>query len=306
MKTKFLIATACGALLISSPAMAQVQDDQGGILGRLLGSVFGNNQQTSEETLESDWDQQRRPFEERRATLEARIDAAVRDGSITRSEADDMRREYNDIVRLEAQYSADGNISQQQRSDLRSRYRALSQRVGGRGYGQGNGYGNNNGNYQDQGEWQPLSMRTSDFQQRVATGLRNRTLTRAEAMRLRTDWRALAQVEANYQRGGLDSREEADLWTRYNAIDMRLGGSVSGGYGNDRNTARWTQMETRLATAEQANRITRTDAAHIRSQLSDLARLDMAYGTNGYTADERAYLTQRYSDLDQMLGYYRR
>jgi len=227
MRTHFLIVAASGALIFSSAAMAQVESQQqGDILGRLLSSVFGNSQQASEQTLDSDWDQRRRPFAQRRAALDARIDAAVRDGSLRPSEADQMRREYNDIVRLEAQYSANGTMSQQQRSDLRLRYRELTRRAGGQRSDQGYGQVG----YEDDGRWQLLSTRNSDFEQRVMAGLRNRSLTRLEATRLRNDWRTLGQVEASYQRGGIDSREQADLWTRYNAIDSRLGGSAGGGF----------------------------------------------------------------------------
>lgn len=294
------MAAASGALMLSTGALAQVQgqpQQQPDILQQLLGSMFGNSPQASEQTLESDWNQGRRPFGQRREQLDARIDAAVRNGEISRGEADQMRREYDDIVRLEEQYTADGNVSPQQRDDLRNRYRALSQRVGNSNYGQA-------GSQQD-GRWQPLSSRTNEFEQRINLGLRNRTLTQAEATRLRNDWRALAQVEANYQRGGLDSREQADLWARYNTIDNRLVSSV-GGFGSDRNPARWTQLETRLATTERNGRISRNDAVMVRAQLSDLARLDAAYASNGFSADERTYLTRRWTDLDSMLGYDRR
>lgn len=205
-----------------------------------------------------------------------------------------MRREYEEIVRLEAQYSANGNMSQQQRSDLRMRYRALNQRIGG----QNNGQPIDQGGYQDEGQWQMLSTRNADFELRIATGLRNRSLTQAEARRLRSDWRSLAQLEANYQRGGFDAREQADLWSRLNAIDSRLGG----GFGNDGNIARWSQLESRLATSERNGRISRNDAVQIRAQLSDLMRLDTAYAADGYNADERTYLTRRYGELDQMLS----
>ena len=315
MKTKFLVAAATGALMLSSATSAQAQS-QDGLLGRLLGSVFGNNQQASEQTLENDWDQQRRPFAQRGPVLEQRIDAAVRGGQIDRYEADEMRREYNDIVRLEAQYSANGTISQAQRNDLRMRYRALNQRVGGgQGMGQAadQGYGQTGGQgYQDQGRWQPIATRNAEFEQRISAGLRSRSLTQAEATRLRTEWRSLGQLEATYQRGGIDTREQAELWDRYNAIDTRLGGGFGGtvgsgyGYGDDRNTARWTQMGTRLTAAERAGTISRVEAVQVRAQLADLARLDAAYASGGYTADERAYLTRRYSDLDQMLGTNRR
>lgn len=286
MKTTLLIAAAAGALLFSDAAAAQTQGQQGGdILQQLFGAVFGQDQQTSEQELESDWNAGRRPFAQRRDRLEARIDAAVRDGSLNRREADQMRREYNEIVRLEAEYSSRGRMSPQQRNDLRTRYRALSQRVGGQGAQTPD---------QDYGRWQPLSLRSRDFEQRIALGLRNRTLNQREAAQLRADWRALARVEASYQRGGIDQREQADLWARYNAIENRLGGGP-----DDR--ARWTRLETRLAAAERNGSIRPAEAVQLRAQLSDLTRLDAAYASGGYTADERSYLTRRHGELDALL-----
>lgn len=300
MKIRLLITVAGGALAFATPASAQVRvQQQQDIWGQLLGAVFGTNQQASEQVLESDWDQGRRPFADRRASLETRIDNAVQDGTLSRNEADQIRREYYDIVRLESQYSASGSISRQQRSDLRMRYRALSQRVGNQTADQ---------DYDDQrnDNWQPLSTRSREFEQRVTTGLRNRTLTQSEAIRLRADWRQLRQIESSYQRGGIDDREQADLWARYDNLDARLGGGVSGGFGNDRYTQRWSRIEARLVMAEQNGRISRNDASHVRAHLGDLARLDAAYASDGFSADERAYLTRRYTEIDQMLGYNRR
>jgi hypothetical protein len=307
MKTHHVIAAASGALLLTVPAVAiaqgqqdygqQQQQQQGGILGQLLGAMFGQSPQASEQTLETDWNQGRRPFAQRRASLDARIDAAVRDGSIDRREANEMRREYDEIVRLEGEYSADGSVSPQQRGELRSRYRALAQRAGGQGYGQ---------SYEqdrDQGaeRWQMLSTRAAEFEQRVAAGLQSRDLTRADATRLRADWRALSQLEASYLRGGIDQREQSDLWARYKAIEGRL----------DRNDAvdsvtRWTDLERRLASSEQTGRLTRNEAVQVRAQLSDLTRLDAAYAVGGYSAEQQTYLNRRHSELDQMLGSARR
>lgn len=308
MKTYFRIAAATGALLLSSNAAAQVQPQGGDLLGRLLGSVFGTNQQASERTLDADWDQRRRPFAERGPVLDERIDAAVRDRSIDRYEAEQIRRDYDEIVRLEAQYSANGSVSDTERSDLRMRYRALNQRVGGQGSGQGSGQGN--GQNQNQGRWQPVAGRNAEFEQRIAAGLRNRSLTQAEATELRSEWRSLGQVEAGYQRGGIDTREQAELWNRYDAIDDRLGGGGAQGggygYGDDRNTARWNQLGTQITSAERNGTIDRAQAVQVRAQLADLARLDAAYAGSGYTADERGYLTRRYADLAQMIGTNRR
>lgn len=306
MKTRLLIA-ASGALLFSVAANAQVQSQQqGDIVGQLLGAMFGNNQQASEQTLESDWNQGRRPFEQRRAQLDTRIDGAVRDGSLGRGEAEQMRREYDEIVRLEAQYAADGNYSEQQRSDLRTRYRALSQRVGRRDPGQNGDQGYGQGNYNNDERWRPLATRSAEFERRVTAGLRTRELTQAEATRLRADFRALGQIEAGYQRGGIDAREQADLQTRYAAIDRGLDGGAGGGFGSVRDPARWTQLAARLAVAERNGSLGRNEAVHVRAQLNDLARLDAVYSTGGYNADQRAYLGRRYGELDNRLGGNRR
>lgn len=58
MKRIFVLGAATGALLLSTTALAQEQrQEQGNILEQLLGSVFGTNQQASEQTLETDWSQ---------------------------------------------------------------------------------------------------------------------------------------------------------------------------------------------------------------------------------------------------------
>ncbi|HEV2568026.1 MAG TPA: hypothetical protein VGT77_05010 [Sphingomonas sp.] len=299
-----LLVAASGAILLAVPATAIAQDQQyyqqsqqpGGILGQLLGAVFGQTPQASEQVFESDWNQGRRPFEQRRASLDARIDAAVRDGSLGRREADEMRREYDAIVRRESEYLANGSISPPQRSELRSRYRALAQRVGGQGYGADYAQRND----QDGGRWQMLSTRSTAFEQRINDRLRSRDLTRAEAVRLRADWRTLSQLEANYQRDGIDQREQADLWARYNIINDRLGDDGSDSPEGAMN--RWSDVERRLAASEQNGRVTRNDAAQMRAQLGDLARLDAAYGVGGYSADQRAYLDRRHAELIQSLG----
>lgn len=301
MKNRHLVL-ASAALLLASAASAQ-QQQSGNFLDQLLGGIFGNNSQTTEQELESDWNQGQRPFEQRRQRLDARIDAAVRDGTISSSEADYMHREYNEIVRLEAQYAANGQITQQQRNDLRTRYRAMTQRINSQ-------HRNGQNGYQNGDQWQPIAQQNSMFEQRLSDAQRNRRISQAEANRLRSDWRALAQVEAQYQRGGIDAREQADLWTRYNAIDSRMGGMLAGaagnGFGNDANPQRWRQLETRLADAQRAGRMNATQAAQMRATLGDLERLDAAYGRTGYSAEHRTYLSRRYGEIDAALGGYRR
>ncbi len=136
--------------------------------------------------------------------------------------------------------------------------------------------------------------------------MRNGQINRATALRLRADWRNLAQIEAQYQRDGMTGREQADLWARYAVIDNRMGGMSGGGFGNDANTQRWNQLETRLNAAQRAGRLTAVQAAQMRAQIGDLERLDAAYGRGGYSAEQRSYLVLRYAQTDAALGNYRR
>lgn len=300
MKTGILTIAASTALMLASASFAQQQNPQqgGGFLEQIFGGVFGNNSQAAEQTLESDWNQGRRPFEQRREQLYGRVDTAVRDGSMNRNEADYMRREYEDIVRLEAQYTANGPMQPQQRNDLRTRYRALSQRMGYQNTGQGN--------WQNNGRWQPLAEQNSMFEQRLAEAQRNRSLSRADATRLRRDWRTLGQIETRYQYNGIDAREAADLRSRYDVIDTRIGGIMGTGFGDDRNTQRWRLMESRLLAAQRTGRFNAVQVAQMRAQTGDLERLDAAYASSGYSAEQRSYLTRRYGELNAAMGYDRR
>jgi hypothetical protein len=313
MKINFLYTAAAITLLMATATSAQQQNQapQGNFLEQLFGNVFGNNQ-AAEQTLESDWNQGRRPFEQRREQLDARIDAAVRDGALSRYEADQMRREYEDIVSREAQYSAGGPMQPQQREDLRTRYRALSQRVGYQNQNNGQYGGQNNGQYagqpgyQNDDRWQPLAQQNGLFEQRLIEAVRNRSISQANANRLRSDWRSLGQLEQRYQYNGIDAREDADLRARYAQIDSRMGGMLASGFGNDRNTQRWALMETRLVAAQRAGRVNANQAVQLRAQMGDLQRLDTAYGRTGYSVEQRSYLTRRYGELDASIGLYRR
>lgn len=65
---------------------------------------------------------------QRQAQLDQRIDAGVRSGRLTRSEANKLRSEYNGIARLEAKYRRDG-LSVRERLDLDKRFNALSRKI---------------------------------------------------------------------------------------------------------------------------------------------------------------------------------
>lgn len=214
MKKLLAIAVAAGALAIAAPASAQM------------------------------W----QSINQRQAQLDARIDAGVRDGSLTRQEAFRVRGEFNDLLRLEARYRADG-LSFGERADLDRRFDALSQEIrfqrhddqtrDDRGYGgDDRGYGRDDRGYgrDDRGygrgygrggdEWTPISDRDRQIQARINIGVRNRTLSPQEASRLRDQFHDLLRVEAQYMRGGLNRFERRDLDRRYDQLNYRITAEV--------------------------------------------------------------------------------
>jgi hypothetical protein len=90
-------------------------------------------------------------FAARIDNLQARIQAGVQSGAITRQEAGPLRLQLRQLIQLERRYSANG-LSPQERADLQQRIRSLRQQVrvaagGMRGYDQDDrdGYGQNGG-----------------------------------------------------------------------------------------------------------------------------------------------------------------
>lgn len=232
----------------------------GGVLGALLGAVFGNTF-GNDQQIEQDYSQGRRPLYERRADLDARIDAGVRDGSLSRAESTRLRAEYNALVQLETRYAADGRLTAEERSDLRDRYRALSHRVGDE---------RTDGGYDDGYGWRSLLDQRAAFNARVDVALNDRRISRTEANRLRADFDALVRVETGYNRDGLSDREREDLTARLADLDRRIGDVAwDGGYGQD---GRSVALEARITAGERNGSISRAEAARLRDELRDLTR----------------------------------
>lgn len=93
--------------------------------------------------------------------------------------------------------------------------------------------------------WQNINQRQAQLDRRIDVGVRNGSLTRYEATRLRTEFRQIAQLEVRYRRtGGLQGWERADLDRRFDALSRKIrierhdrddrrgpGGGYGGGYG---------------------------------------------------------------------------
>ena len=149
------------------------------------------------------------PINQRQAQLDHRIDQGVRNGDLTRREAATLRAEFNQIARIEADYRRNG-LSNWERADLDRRFDNLSSRIRWE-----------RNDRQDRG-WTPINQRQRQLDARIDAGVRDGSLSRREAVRLRAEFQDIAALEARYRRGGLDSRERADLERRFDRLSAQV------------------------------------------------------------------------------------
>jgi hypothetical protein len=150
------------------------------------------------------------PINQRQAQLDHRIDQGVRNGDLTRREAATLRAEFNQIARIEADYRRNG-LSNWERADLDRRFDNLSSRIRWE-----------RNDRQDRGGWTPINQRQRQLDARIDAGVRDGSLSRREAVRLRAEFQDIAALEARYRRGGLDSRERADLERRFDRLSAQV------------------------------------------------------------------------------------
>jgi len=179
MKKLLATAVAAGALAVAAPASAQ----------------------------------QWQNINQRQANLDARIDAGVRNGSLTRSEAVRLRREFNDLVRLEARYRYSNGLSYSERADLDRRFDALSQRI----------RYERRDNDDRRDRWTPINQRQRILDNRIDHGVRTGALSRREAYSLRAQFNDIARLEARYRAtGGLSIGERRDLDRRFDRLSATI------------------------------------------------------------------------------------
>jgi hypothetical protein len=149
---------------------------------------------------------------QRQANIDQRIDVGVRNGDLTRAEASRLRDEFRDLARLEARYRSSYGLSVAERRDLDRRFDALSARV----------RFERNDN-QDRGDrWTPINERQRNLDRRIDQGLRDGSLSRTEASRLRAEFQQIAYLESRYRRGGLSYNERRDLDRRFDRLSAMV------------------------------------------------------------------------------------
>lgn len=150
---------------------------------------------------------------QRQANLDQRIDMGVRNGSLTRNEAARLRADFQEIVRIERAYRMSNGLSARERDDLDRRFDALSARI--------RWERNDNQDRGDRG-WQNINQRQRALDARIDAGLRDRSLSREEASRLRAEFHQIARIEQDYRRNGLSQAERRDLDRRFDRLSYRV------------------------------------------------------------------------------------
>lgn len=278
-----MLATAAGASAQTPYNQTQSQYGQPStgqqVFGQILQQLLGGQTTGS---VDAEWSRGRRPLASQQTTFNTRLDAQIRSGAIQSYSGDRLRADYDALVQLEASYARDGRFTTQERQDLTARYDALTRALDDGGYGD------------DVGGYVSVADGRRDFEARVDSAVAARRLTRTEATRLRSDYAALIQVEAGYQRDGLTARERADIETRLDALDARVGDVGYNNGGGYQQTPR-----DRLTAIERAlYNLPRGQQDSVRVQFEDLTRLEAAYSRTRPSADDQAYLDRRLGELE--------
>ena len=74
----------------------------------------------------------------------------------------------------------------------------------------------------DRNGWRSIDQRQAQLDHRIDQGLRNGSLTRREAWRLRAEFRDIARLEARYRMNGLSGWERADLDRRFDQLSAQI------------------------------------------------------------------------------------
>lgn len=292
MKTILALSAATLIAISAVPAAAQTGTQSESErttardrLGAILGTLFGNRTEASG-SIESQWALGRTPLGDQRGQFDARVDAEVRAGTIASYTANRLKSDYADLVALESRYGADRRFTSDERAELARRYDDLTQVLDQGDYGSGTG-GTTAVN---------VAEGQVEFNRRVDAAVSSRRITRAAANRLRTDYAAVVRIERGYLSDGrLTAAERDDLDRRLDALDARVGDV---GYDSGNSSATPRARLDAIARALPSSGLSTTLQTQLRTEHGDLSRLEQAYARLTMTADDRAYLDRRLSDLE--------
>jgi hypothetical protein len=278
---KYTVLAAVAAMSLTTGVFAQTSTQQQNPLEGILGALFGDRTGATT-SIEAQWAAGRTPLATQRAQFESRVDTEVRLGTLSQATGARLKSDYAALVQLETRYGADRRFTTQERTELADRYGELTQVLAA-------------------GD---ASVRTAptavvadgraDFESRVNAAVAARRIGRVQGARLKADYSALVQVEADYLRDGVISdREQDDLDSRLDALDVRLGDSAAGA------AALTPRLRLdAIARALPSSGLSTAAQAQLRVEHGDLSRLEAAYSRLTVSADDQAYLERRLTDLE--------
>ncbi|MGD9968272.1 MAG: hypothetical protein AB7T59_17260 [Hyphomonadaceae bacterium] len=155
--------------------------------------------------------------------------------------------------------------------------------------------------------WQSINERQARLEYRIDMGIRNGSLTRREAARLRDEFYDLVRLERRYRASyGLSYAERRDLDMRFDRLSEQIRYSRhDDDYRYDRGwqpiNQRQRMLENRIDMGIRTGRLTRGEAYDLRAEFNDIARLEARYRSNGLSRGERADLDRRFDRLNAHL-----
>lgn len=126
MKKILIPALALAAASVAVPAAAQVRANVyvGAQPAYGYGSGYGYDNRYDQRGYNRDW----RPIQQRLANIDRRIDQGVRNGRLSRREAQSLQAELNYVARLQRSYQS-GGLSARERRDIDLRLDRVEQRL---------------------------------------------------------------------------------------------------------------------------------------------------------------------------------
>jgi hypothetical protein len=103
---------------------------------------------------------------------------------------------------------------------------------GDRSYSQRNNDGYRDGRGGDRNAWMNINQRQAQLDRRIDRGIRDGSLSRQEAYRLRAEFRQIARLETRYRANGLSGWERADLDRRFDALSAQIRAERHDQYGS--------------------------------------------------------------------------
>ena len=159
--------------------------------------------------------------------------------------------------------------------------------------------------------WQSINQRQATLDQRIDMGVRNGSLTRSEAVRLRAEFNDLNRLETRYRvtGGGLSLQERADLDRRFDALSAQIRferHDAQNDWGrNWNNGGHWMNinerqrfLDQRIDRGRRDGSLSLTEATRLRMEFQNIARLEARYRrTGGLNNAERRDLDLRFDRL---------